>query len=107
MTMAIGELRIRGVAHRLHRGAEDAAAVVDGGEIDALAVGEFPQDRFDRETVDPAAVEHERRFLRPGIAPGGGEAVFTEGLAPAIGRGEVTGETQGRDGILTNRQNGG
>jgi hypothetical protein len=70
----IGELRIRRIAHRLHRGAENAAAVVDGGEIDSLAIGEFLQDRFDRESVDSAAVEHKRWFLRPGIAPGGSES---------------------------------
>ena len=100
----VRKLRIGGIAHGLHGRTENSAAVVDGGQVDTLATGEFLKDGFDRGTIDPSAVEDERGFLDPGVSAGRSKTVFLEDFPSPIGSSQVAGKTERSRGSLTNRQ---
>ena len=103
----IGILRVRGVAHRLHGGAEDAAAVESGCDADALASGELFEQALDGQAVHSAGVEDQIRPQGPGIALHRLEAMLRKGGGPFLGSVQVTSKAQRGGGILGGGQDGG
>ena len=95
----IRKFRIVRAAHRLHRGAEYAAAVEYCGHGHALAVGEFFQQALDRGPVHAAAVEDQLGLVGPHVAARGREAVRLKNSAALFRRSEPAREMQSGGGL--------
>ena len=105
--VGVGHFGAGGFVEGFHGCAEDAAAVEDGGDVDAFAVGELLDELFDGGAIDAAGVENEFGFRRVGIAEGRDEVVGLHDGGTFVGGGEVAGELEGEGGLGGGGEDGG
>ena len=105
--IGVGHFGAGGFVEGFHGGAEDAAAVEDGGDIGAFAFGELLDEFFDGGAIDAAGVEDEFGFEGEGIAEGRDEVVGLHDGGAFVGGGEVAGELEGEGGLGGGGEDGG
>ena len=105
--VGVGHFGAGGFVEGFHGSTEDAAAVEDGGDIDALAVGELLDEFFDGGAIDAAGVEDEFGLGGEGITEGGDEVVGLHDGGAFVGGGEVAGELEGEGGLGGGGEDGG